>query len=164
VKETGCGLSPAAARRLVGAGVAHVDVSGAGGTSWVAVEAQRAAAGTAAAELGRELWDWGLPTAVAVVACKAAGLVPIASGGLRTGLDVARAIALGAVAGGMAAPVLRAQRAGGEAAVIELLDRVVGAIRAVHLLAGARTPAALAAAPRHLGPELRAWLADLGLP
>ena len=163
VKETGCGLSPTAARQLSSVGITHVDVSGAGGTSWVAVESQRAASGSAAADLGRELWDWGLPTAVSIVACERAGLLPIASGGMRTGLDVARALALGAIAGGMAAPVLRAQRAGGEAAVRELLERVIGSLRAVHLLAGARTPAALAAAPRHLGAELRTWLADLGL-
>jgi len=164
VKETGCGLSPTAARQLAGVGVTHVDVSGAGGTSWVAVEANRATAGSPAADLGRELWDWGLPTAVSIVACVGAGLVPIASGGLRSGIDVARALALGAIAGGMAAPVLRAQRAGGEPAVRELLDRTISSLRAVHLLAGARTPAALAAAPRHLGAELRTWLSDLGLP
>src|SRR5262245_20692765 len=109
VKETGCGLSSEAARALVAAGVHTVDVSGAGGTSWVAVEAVRAQEGSGAASLGNELRDWGLPTAVAVVACAREGLDVIASGGLRTGYDVARALALGARAGGMAAPMLRAQ-------------------------------------------------------
>jgi len=100
VKETGCGLSAEAARSLVAAGVHTVDVSGAGGTSWVAVEAVRAADGSPAAALGAELWDWGIPTAVSVVSCARAGLEVIASGGLRTGYDVARALALGARAGG----------------------------------------------------------------
>jgi len=163
VKETGCGLSPQAARALVGAGVMTVDVAGAGGTSWVAVEAVRAAEGSAAASLGTELWDWGLPTAVAVVACARAGLTTIASGGLRTGYDVARAIALGATAGGMAVPMLRAQRAGGEAAVGEAIDRVVEAIRSVCLLTGSRTPHDLQRAPRHLGGPLASFLADLEL-
>jgi len=163
VKETGCGLSSEAAKQLASAGVQYVDVSGAGGTSWVAVEAERAPASTRQAELGRELWDWGLPTAVSIVACVQAGLAPIASGGIRSGLDIARALALGALAGGMAAPVLRAQRAGGEPAVRELLERTIASLRAVHLLTGARTPAVLAAAPRHLGTELRTWLSDLGL-
>ena len=114
VKETGCGLSSEAARALVAAGVHTVDVSGAGGTSWVAVEAVRARGGLGGARRSAtELWDWGVPTAVAVVACARAGLDVIASGGLRTGHDVARALALGARAGGMAAPMLRAQRAGG---------------------------------------------------
>lgn len=164
VKETGCGLSPQAARALIGAGVHTVDVSGAGGTSWVAVEAVRARPGSDAAALGEELWDWGVPTAVAVVACASAGLVAIASGGVRSGYDVARAIALGARAGGMAAPMLRAQRAGGSDAVVAAIARVVASIRAVCLLAGCRTPAELARAPRHLGAPLRAFLDDLGLP
>lgn len=161
VKETGCGLSSHAAAQLVSAGVRTVDVSGAGGTSWVAVEAVRAAEGSGAAALGNELWDWGVPTAVAVVACARAGLDVIASGGLRTGYDVVRALALGARAGGMAAPMLRAQRAGGTAAVSALIDQIVASIRAVCLLTGCRAVADLAKAPRHLGAPLRAYLDDL---
>lgn len=164
VKETGCGLSPEAAARLTSAGVRTVDVAGAGGTSWVAVEARRAADGSAARDLGRELWDWGLPTAVSAVACAGQGLEVIASGGLRSGHDIARALALGAHAGGLAAPVLRAHRAGGIDAVTEFLTRTITAIRTVMLLCGARTVVDLQRAPRHLGPELRAWLADLGVP
>lgn len=164
VKETGCGLSPQAASRLKYVGVKTVDVAGAGGTSWVAVEARRAAEGSNARELGQELWDWGIPTAVSAVACAAHGLDVIASGGMRSGHDVARAIALGAHAGGLAAPVLRARRAGGSEAVAQLLGRVTSAIRTVMLLCGARRVTDLHAAPRHLGPELRTWLEDLGLP
>ena len=163
VKETGCGLSPQAARALVGAGVKTVDVSGAGGTSWVAVEAVRAADGSDAAVLGSELWDWGLPTAVAVVSCVKTGLDTIASGGLRSGYDIARALALGARAGGMAAPMLRAQRATGSEGVAQMIDRVTRAIRAVCLLTGSRTPIDLARAPKHLGTPLRTFLDDLGL-
>jgi isopentenyl-diphosphate delta-isomerase len=163
VKETGCGLSLDAARALIGVGVHTVDVSGAGGTSWVAVEALRATGGSDAAALGRELWDWGLPTAVAVAACAETGLAVIASGGVRTGYDVARAIALGATAGGMAAPMLRAQRAAGADGVRAELARMIEAIRAVLLLTGCRTPAELQRAPRHLGAPLRAYLDDLGL-
>jgi isopentenyl-diphosphate delta-isomerase len=161
VKETGCGLSTETARALRAAGVHTVDVSGAGGTSWVAVEAVRAAAGSDAAALGAELWDWGIPTAVSVVGCARAGLDVIASGGLRSGYDVARALALGARAGGMAAPMLRAQRAGGSAAVAALIAQVVAAIRAVCLLTGSRSAHDLARAPRHLGGPLRAYLDDL---
>jgi isopentenyl-diphosphate Delta-isomerase len=163
VKETGCGLSPQAAKALVGAGVHTVDVAGAGGTSWVAVEALRAADGSAASVLGNELWDWGLPTAVSVAACVSAGLTTIASGGMRSGYDVARAIALGARAGGMAAPMLRAQRSGGEAGVRVMIEQVVGAIRAVCLLTGSRSVEDLARAPRHLGAPLRAYLDDLAI-
>ncbi|HET7502265.1 MAG TPA: type 2 isopentenyl-diphosphate Delta-isomerase [Kofleriaceae bacterium] len=163
VKETGCGLSAEAARALAGVGVRSVDVSGAGGTSWVAVEAVRAAQGSASAALGNELWDWGVPTAVSVVACARAGLDVIASGGLRTGYDVARAIALGARVGGMAAPMLRAQRAGGCEAVAQLISQVTASIRAICLLTGCPTVGDLARAPRHLGAPLRAFLDDLKL-
>jgi isopentenyl-diphosphate delta-isomerase len=161
VKETGCGLSPQTARALVAAGVATVDVAGAGGTSWVAVEAVRAAEGSGAAALGHELWNWGIPTAVSVVACARAGLDVIASGGLRTGHDIARALALGARAGGMAAPMLRAQRAGGSAGVAALIAQVTASIRAICLLTGCRAAADLARAPRHLGTPLRTFLDDL---
>ena len=163
VKETGCGLSLEAARALIKAGVHTVDVAGAGGTSWVAVEAVRATAGSNAAALGNELWDWGVPTAVSVVACARANLSVIASGGLRTGYDIARALALGATAGGMAAPMLRAQRAGGRAAVTALLEQIIGSIRAICLLTGCRSARELARAPRHLGAPLRAFLDDLHL-
>jgi isopentenyl-diphosphate delta-isomerase len=161
VKETGCGLSAEAARTLANAGVETVDVAGAGGTSWVAVEAVRAADGSASAALGAELWDWGVPTAVSVALCARARLTVIASGGLRSGYDVARAIALGARCGGMAAPMLRAQRAGGEPGVRALIEQVTASIRAVCVLTGSRTPAELARAPRHLGAQLRAYLEDL---
>jgi isopentenyl-diphosphate Delta-isomerase len=163
IKETGCGLSSEAAAAVAAAGVAAVDVSGAGGTSWVAVEARRAAPDSAARAMGEELWDWGIPTAVSVVACARQGLAVVATGGLRSGFDVARALALGATAGGLAAPVLRAQRAGGEAGAVEFLERVLSSLRAVTLLCGCRRAADLATAPRHLGPRLRSWLDDLGL-
>jgi len=160
VKETGCGLSVEAARVLAGAGVQTVDVAGAGGTSWVAVEAVRADEGSGAAALGNELRDWGVPTAVSVVACVRARLTVIASGGIRSGHDIARALALGARAGGMAAPMLRAQRAGGFDGVCAELDRVVASIRSICLLTGCARAADLAHAPRHLGAPLRAFFDD----
>ncbi|MGE0867612.1 MAG: type 2 isopentenyl-diphosphate Delta-isomerase [Kofleriaceae bacterium] len=160
VKETGCGISPAAARALSDVGVTTVDVSGAGGTSWVAVEAVRAPDPNVQS-LGNELWDWGIPTAVSIVAAARAGVTVIASGGMRTGHDVARAIALGARAGGMAAPMLRAQRAGGSAAVESLIAQVVASVRSICLLTGCRRVADLAHAPRHLAAPLRAFLDDV---
>ena len=104
-----------------------------------------------------------MPTAVSVVACSRAGLTTIASGGLRSGYDVARALALGARLGGMAAPMLRAQRDGGEPGVRAMIDRVIASIRSVCLLAGCAKAADLARAPRHLGAPLRSFLDDLGL-
>ena len=160
-KETGCGISRQAARALNAAGVRTVDVSGAGGTSWVAVEQRRATPGTLQAGLGEELWDWGIPTAASVAACRAEGLEVIATGGVRSGLDVARAIALGASAGGFAAPLLRAHRAGGLDGVRKALELVIAGVRAATLLTGCAGVRELTGVPRVFGPTLRAWLRTL---
>jgi isopentenyl-diphosphate delta-isomerase len=162
-KETGCGLSRQAAQALAAVGVRTVDTSGAGGTSWVGVEAKRAASESPARALGEELWDWGIPTAVSVAACAAEGLAIVATGGLRTGLDVARALALGATAGGLAAPVLRAHRTGGRAGAKAFLEQILLSLRTTLLLAGVRRPADLRTAPRVITGELRHWLTDLEL-
>jgi isopentenyl-diphosphate delta-isomerase len=129
VKETGCGLSAQVGAKVRELGVAHVDVSGAGGTSWVGVETKRAqeqgdAQGTA---LGEALWDWGIPTAASVA--MVAGVSPafdtiIATGGVASGLDVAKSIALGASAAGIARPVLKALVAGGRAGATAYLGGV----------------------------------------
>jgi isopentenyl-diphosphate delta-isomerase len=164
VKETGCGLSGAVGRRLRGAGVHHIDVSGAGGTSWVAVETKRAEAANdrAARALGEALWDWGIPTAAAVGAMAPLGFdTVVATGGVGTGLDVARALALGAHAAGIARPALKALTAGGRAEVASLFDAIEAELRAVMLLTGSPDIAALRGAPRVLGSELRAWLDSL---
>lgn len=155
-KETGCGISRAVGRALVDAGVAGIDVSGAGGTSWVAVETRRAEG--AARSLGEEFWDWGIPTGASVALCADLGVPIIATGGMRSGLDVARAIALGASAGGLAAPALRAQRSGGYEGAVALLERVVASLRTAMLLTGSRTVADLRRAPRVVTGELRLWL------
>jgi isopentenyl-diphosphate delta-isomerase len=97
-KETGAGMTARAARQLAGAGVAALEVGGAGGTSFAAVEARRAAdAGhDRLAALGRLFADWGVPTPAAVRMVRRAGLPVIATGGVRNGLDAAVALALGA--------------------------------------------------------------------
>jgi isopentenyl-diphosphate delta-isomerase len=163
VKETGCGISPSVAARITAAGVTAIDVSGGGGTSWTAVESHRAAG--AARELGRDLWDWGIPTAAAVGWLVAAGLPArgidiIASGGIRSGLDAARALALGARVAGVAQPALRAVREGGRDGAIAYLGQVIEGIRAATLLAGVKHAHDLATAPRVIGGELAAWLAQ----
>ena len=157
VKETGCGLSRRAAATIAAAGIRSVDVGGAGGTSWVGVEATRAEDARARA-VGEVLWDWGIPTAPSVAYCVEAGLEVVATGGIRDGHDVARALALGARAAGLAAPLLKAQREGGVEAVVEVLESVLRTLRAIMLLCGCRTPTSLALAPRVVGTELRAWL------
>jgi isopentenyl-diphosphate delta-isomerase len=159
-KETGCGIGPSTAARLAAAGIRHLDVSGAGGTSWVAVETLRTS-GSAAA-VGETLHDWGVPTAASVAFAKAAQPAfetIIATGGITTGLDIARAIALGAHAAGLARPVLKAQQAGGRQAVMALFDRIEHELRSVMLLVGAATVAELRRSPFIVGEPLARWLA-----
>lgn len=163
VKETGCGISPDVAKAVKALGGRAVDVSGAGGTSWTAVEALRAGEGSAAQDLGEELWDWGIPTAVSTAACAKEGLEVVATGGLRSGLDVVRALALGATCGGFAAPILRAHRSGGYDAVCEGLTRLIASIRAVCLLVGCKSVQDISSVQIRVGPQLSSWLHDLGI-
>lgn len=159
-KETGSGISATAGRAMHEAGASAIDVSGAGGTSWVGVEtrrAERSADQDPARRLGEELWDWGIPTAACVAMLRDLPIPIIATGGLRSGMDVARAIVLGAAAGGLAAPVLRAQREGGFDGARRFLESVVASLKAITFLCGCRTPADLRAAPKVVGPTLRAW-------
>jgi len=108
-KEVGWGFSKKDITGLVQAGVAAIDVAGAGGTSWSQVEMHRAADETQA-RLAAAFIDWGIPTAEAVQTARggASGVKIFASGGLRSGVDIAKCIALGACLGGMASPYLKA--------------------------------------------------------
>jgi isopentenyl-diphosphate Delta-isomerase len=108
-KEVGWGFSAKAARLLEGAGVSAIDVAGAGGTSWSQVEMHRAT-DESQARLAAAFVDWGIPTADSILFVRQAapGLKVFASGGLRTGTDIAKCLALGAVLGGMAGPFLKA--------------------------------------------------------
>jgi len=158
VKETGCGIAPAVARKLDGAGVAAIDVSGAGGTSWIAIEAQRAKG--AQAERGNLFREWGIPTAAAVGWLAQAELRAeiVASGGIRSGLDAARSLALGAKVVGLAQPALAAASRDGTPGAIDFLRNIIDSLRTACMLAGADKVAELARTPRVLTGELRDWM------
>jgi isopentenyl-diphosphate delta-isomerase len=108
-KEVGWGISGETAQQLVNAGVAGIDVAGAGGTSWTQVEMHRAE-NASQARLAAAFLDWGIPTAESIQQVhQAVPEIPIfASGGVRTGLEIAKSIGLGATLGGMAGPFLKA--------------------------------------------------------
>lgn len=147
VKEIGAGLSSDVVRRLLDAGVRHIDVAGAGGTSWAGVEIlrrnERSPAGV--------FWDWGIPTADALRAAAALRTPDrpfclIASGGVGSGLDIARCIALGADMTAAARPLLMALKAGGRRGLRSLIASWRAELRAVMFLTGSGTISALAGA------------------
>jgi len=110
VKETGAGIAAEEAKKIENVGVGGVDVSGAGGTSWAAVEYFRAkkAKNKFRERLGMSFWDWGIPTVASIVEVhQSTRLKIIASGGVRNGIDVAKSIALGADVAGLAMPLLK---------------------------------------------------------
>lgn len=136
VKEVSWGLSAQVAARLVEAGVAALDVAGAGGTSWADIEARRARQ-EATRQLAETFASWGIPTAESILQVRSvAPRVPlIASGGLRSGLDGAKALALGADAFGMATPFLRAADRSAEA-VVEVFESIARELRVAMFCAG----------------------------
>jgi isopentenyl-diphosphate delta-isomerase len=162
-KETGAGISREQALQLRDAGVAGLDVGGAGGTSFALVEAARAAdrALGAAARLGEMLGDWGLPTAVSVSECAGLGPALIATGGVRSGLDAARALALGADAVGVARPMLTAAL-DGYGALCDYIAEFIEGLRVVLFLAGASTVTELRGRPRVVTGRTAEWLNALG--
>jgi isopentenyl-diphosphate Delta-isomerase len=133
IKETGCGFARESGIKLRSAGIEWVDVSGAGGTSWVGVETIR---NRAMRCLGEAFWDWGVPTAASVCELRSLNLNLIASGGIRTGLQAAKALALGAKVVGVALPVLRAYVAGGIEGVEAFLNAFCNELRVAMMLCG----------------------------
>ncbi len=153
-KEVGNGISAPMAQRLLDAGISAIDVAGAGGTSWARVESERAK-DALQRRLGNTFANWGIPTAECITEIRqvAPTLPLIASGGLRNGLDVATAIALGADLGGLALPFLQAA-ADSDGALHALTDALFAELTTVlfctgtSTLEGLRQPGILV--PRHL--------------
>ncbi len=143
VKEIGCGISAEVGRRLRESGVSIVDVAGVGGTSWARIEAQRARD----LELGELFADWGLPTPESLRQLRSIeGLKLIGSGGVRSGLDAAKALAMGADLVGMAQPFLEAANVSAERAA-EKVRRTVRELRIAMFCVGARTVGELQTVP-----------------
>ncbi|MFT3863248.1 MAG: type 2 isopentenyl-diphosphate Delta-isomerase [Solirubrobacterales bacterium] len=149
VKETGSGVSRRTAERCAEMGVRALDIGGSGGTSFATVEAIRAGrhGDQQRARLGRMLSGWGLPTVVSLVGAATSGLPIVASGGVRSGLDAAKAIALGADLVGVGRPLLEAALES-DAAVEAWIEGFVLELRAVMTLCGAVRLADLKTVPR----------------
>lgn len=148
VKEVGWGIPDDDVRSLFDAGVAAVDVAGAGGTSWSEVERHRTTEAWRV-RVAAEFASWGIPTAQCLVRARAAAPAAtiVASGGVRSGLDAVKALALGADAVGIAGPFLRAAHES-ERAACDLARTYVETMRVACFSLGARTPAELRAGSR----------------
>ena len=148
-KEVGWGFSREAARQLADAGVAAIDVAGAGGTSWSQVEMYRAPTARHARVAGAFI-DWGIPTAVSIQYCREATSLPIiASGGIKNGIDVAKCIALGARLVGFAGDFLRAADENGVEGVIEMAETITDELRITMFGSSANDLAALSETQLH---------------
>jgi len=163
VKETGFGITPPDVNFLLNAGAAYVDLAGAGGTNWITVERYREdEAADPFSQAASEFADWGIPTALLMDAVGPCQGRIIASGGIRDGMELAKALALGAHLGGMALPLVRAVVTSGTEGVIALIRRVEKVLRSVMMLTGSRTPAELQNAGLLKSARFRDEAAQLG--
>ena len=164
VKETGSGIAAEDAEKLEAAGVKGIDISGAGGTSFAAVEYYRATGQENNAQrlLGDAFWDWGIPTVVSLVETAQTVKIPvIASGGVRSGVDMAKALALGASLASLSQPVLQAANKGAkdtESALAFLMEELRNAM----FLVGAGKVEQLAKVPVVVTGKTAEWLKTRG--
>ena len=144
VKETGFGIRPAATNALLSLGVDYVNVAGSGGTNWVSVESYRYDDWGTAPE---DFSGWGLPTALLLDATHTTSGRVLASGGIRTGLDVAKAAALGAALSGLALPFIRAVFDNGVDGVLAKIAEIRKSLETAMILTESRDVPALQGAP-----------------
>lgn len=164
VKETGAGISMETARALEQVKVKGINVSGLGGTSWAGVEYYRARAKRhkIQMELGTTFWDWGTPTVPSIVeVANSTNLKVFASGGVRNGLHIAKAIALGAHYGGLALPMLKSASSG-EGPATERLSAVIEEMRNAMFLTSSRNIDELRRAPLVITGATYQWLTQRG--
>jgi isopentenyl-diphosphate delta-isomerase len=160
VKETGAGIPGEDAKLLEAVGVAGIDVAGVGGTSWAAVEYHRTKGHQkgSSQELRDIFWDWGIPTAVSLVeTVKSVNLPVIASGGIRTGIDVIKSLALGASLASSTHPFLRPATKSSED-VKKMLNQLIGEVRNAMFLVGANSIPKLQSVPVVLVGKTAEWL------
>lgn len=161
-KQTGEGFSKESARRLLKTGISGIDVGGAGGTSFAVIEALRARF-LGLDELEEIAWTfsgWGIPTAASILEVRSVSkdVFLVGSGGIRSGVDVAKALRLGADFAGVALPVMRAVYEKGSEGVERLLRKMMGELKIVIHLVGARNVAELRNAPIVITGRLREWM------
>jgi isopentenyl-diphosphate delta-isomerase len=160
VKETGAGVAAEEAKLIASMGVAGIDIAGVGGTSWAAVEYHRAKKKHDELHqgLGNVFWDWGIPTAISLVeTSQSVSTTIIASGGIRTGIDVAKALSLGANLAGMAHPILFAATKGPRE-VKKMLQVAIEGLKNAMFLVGAESVLDLREIPLVMTGKTAEWL------
>ena len=157
-KETGCGISGETAKQLADAGVSFIDIEGAGGTSWAAVETYRAED----RYYGELFWDWGIPTAISTAEVVNNVDIPvISSGGIRSALEAAKAIALGADSVGMALPFLKKSISHEE--LTQFIHKFNDSLRIAMFLVGANNIEELKQSKLVVRGKTREWLNERGI-
>ena len=157
-KETGCGISGETAKQLADAGVSFIDIEGAGGTSWAAVETYR----TEDRYYGELFWDWGIPTAISTAEVVNNVDIPVvSSGGIRSGLEAAKAIALGADSVGMALPFLKKSISHEE--LTQFINKFNDSLRIAMFLVGANNIEELKQSKLVVRGKTREWLNERGI-
>ncbi|RLI15154.1 type 2 isopentenyl-diphosphate Delta-isomerase [Candidatus Bathyarchaeota archaeon] len=160
VKETGAGIAAEEAKKLETVGVNGIDVSGAGGTSFAAVEYYRVKGpkNSFQRRLGDVFWDWGIPTAISVVEVSQSVKIPvIASGGVRDGVDMAKALALGANLTSLSQPILQAAVKGARETK-NVLSLLIEELRNAMFLVGANSVQELHKVPLVITGKTAEWL------
>jgi isopentenyl-diphosphate delta-isomerase len=160
VKEVGSGISEVTAMKLKTLPLAGVETAGAGGTSWSKIESLRASDPTQRST-GELFARWGIPTAESVLVCRQVlpGMKLIASGGMRTGIEIAKAIALGADAAAMALPILKAAEISVENAV-QTIEAILTELKTAMFVTGISSIAELKQRGTHVlrrAPDLTGW-------
>lgn len=158
-KETGAGISPNTAMTLRDAGVEAIDVGGMGGTSFSAVEHYRIGEeNKKMKEIAKDLWNWGIPTPASVVKCSGSISLPlIATGGIRNGVQIAKALALGADAVGIAGGILpKVKRS--EKSALEYIEKLKKELKITMFLLGCQEFGDLPDVDRVITGELKEWI------
>jgi len=159
VKEVGAGISATVAKYLVEIGVHAIDVAGVGGTSWALIEGERSPHGSIKKEAASHFFDWGIPTPCAILEVSSLDTITIGSGGVRSGLDAAKCIALGAHAAGAARPFFVSALSEGVEGIVKKLEAFIYELKVALFLTGSLTPSQLRLSKKYVLLEpLKSWV------
>lgn len=162
-KETGAGVSSDIAKQLQEAGVAAIDIGGLGGTSWSLVESFRSESKSEANNIAKNFGDWGIPTAISLIECRDSVKIPlIATGGIRNGIEIAKALSLGADMVGIALPLLKLAMKS-EADVEKKLYQIEKELKIAMFLCGARNIEELKRKPIVATGKTKDWIEARGI-